>query len=119
MTPNERQPFVGRACFAHKGGMHVDAVQKAGGAAYEHIVPESVGNERRILISDYSGTSNVREVASDLGYELPKGSPEATAILREVKSDWKIRAMNSRAPTPVSRCSFSALWAAKRRNLSC
>ena len=85
MTPNERQPFVGRACFAHKGGMHVDAVQKAGGAAYEHIVPESVGNERRILISDYSGTSNVREVASDLGYELPKGAPEATVILREVK----------------------------------
>ena len=85
MTPNERQPFVGRSCFAHKGGMHVDAVQKAGGAAYEHIDPTKVGNERRILISDYSGTSNVREVAGELGFELPKGSPEATAILREVK----------------------------------
>ena len=85
MTPNERQPFVGRSCFAHKGGMHVDAVQKAGGAAYEHIDPASVGNQRRILVSDYSGTSNVREVAGELGYPLPKGSPEATAILREVK----------------------------------
>lgn len=85
MVPNERQPFVGRACFAHKGGMHVDAVQKAGGAAYEHIDPESVGNERRILVSEYSGTSNVREVASELGVELPKGSPEAAAILQAVK----------------------------------
>lgn len=85
MAPNERQPFVGRACFAHKGGMHVDAVQKAGGKAYEHIEPESVGNERRILVSEYSGTSNVREVASEIGVDLPKGSPEAASILREVK----------------------------------
>lgn len=85
MAPDDRQPFVGRSCFAHKGGMHVDAVQKAGGAAYEHIEPQSVGNERRILVSEYAGTSNVREVASDLGVDLPKGSPEAAAILREVK----------------------------------
>ena len=85
MAPNERQPFVGRACFAHKGGMHVDAVQKAGGRAYEHIEPESVGNERRILVSEYSGTSNVREIAGEIGVNLPKGSPEAAAILREVK----------------------------------
>ncbi len=85
MAPDDRQPFVGRSCFAHKGGMHVDAVQKAGGAAYEHIDPQSVGNERRILVSEYSGTSNVREVAGDLGVDLPKGSPEAAAILREVK----------------------------------
>ncbi|PQV64115.1 2-isopropylmalate synthase [Abditibacterium utsteinense] len=85
MAPDDRQPFVGRSCFAHKGGMHVDAVQKAGGAAYEHIDPQSVGNERRILVSEYSGTSNVREVAGDLGVDLPKGSPEAAAILHEVK----------------------------------
>ena len=85
MAPDDRQPFVGRSCFAHKGGMHVDAVQKAGGQAYEHIDPQSVGNERRILVSEYSGTSNVREVAGDLGVDLPKGSPEAAAILREVK----------------------------------
>ncbi|HEX9997673.1 MAG TPA: citramalate synthase [Abditibacterium sp.] len=85
MAPDDRQPFVGRSCFAHKGGMHVDAVQKAGGQAYEHIEPTSVGNERRILVSEYSGTSNVREVASDLGVDLPKGSPAAASILREVK----------------------------------
>jgi 2-isopropylmalate synthase len=84
-VPNDRQPFVGRSVFAHKGGMHVDAVQKAGGRAYEHIDPRSVGNERRILVSELSGTSNVRELAQSFGVELQKGSPEEKAILAEVK----------------------------------
>ncbi len=85
LTPDDRQPFVGRSVFAHKGGMHVDAVQKAGGQAYEHIDPESVGNERRILVSELSGTSNVREVAAAAGFDLQKGGPEARAVLQEVK----------------------------------
>ncbi len=85
LTPEDRQPFVGKSVFAHKGGMHVDAVQKAGGQAYEHIAPESVGNERRILVSELAGTSNVREVAQSLGIELEKGSPEARRVLDEVK----------------------------------
>lgn len=83
--PNDRQPFVGRSAFAHKGGMHVDAVQKMGGHAYEHIEPESVGNERRILVSELSGTSNVREVAAAAGVNLEKGSPQAREVLQEVK----------------------------------
>jgi 2-isopropylmalate synthase len=85
-VPDDRQPFVGKSVFAHKGGMHVDAVQKAGGRAYEHIDPESVGNQRRILVSELSGTSNVREVASALGVNLEKGGREATAILKELKN---------------------------------
>jgi 2-isopropylmalate synthase len=85
LVPNDRQPFVGRSVFAHKGGMHVDAVQKAGGRAYEHIDPQSVGNERRILVSELSGTSNVREVAQTFGVDLDKGGPEARAVLQEVK----------------------------------
>ena len=85
LTPDDRQPFVGRSVFAHKGGMHVDAVQKAGGRAYEHIEPEAVGNERRILVSELAGTSNVREVASASGVNLAKGGPEAKAILQEIK----------------------------------
>jgi len=52
------QPFVGSAAFAHKGGMHVHAVQKLA-RSYEHIPPESVGNERRILVSELSGASNI------------------------------------------------------------
>jgi 2-isopropylmalate synthase len=85
LVPDDRQPFVGRSVFAHKGGMHVDAVQKAGGRAYEHIEPESVGNERRILVSELAGTSNVREVAQGLGIALEKGSPEARRVLDSVK----------------------------------
>ena len=52
------QPFVGQAAFAHKGGMHVHAVQRAT-RAYEHVEPEKIGNTRRILISELSGASNV------------------------------------------------------------
>jgi 2-isopropylmalate synthase len=85
LTPNERQPFVGRSVFAHKGGMHVDAVQKAGGRAYEHIDPESVGNERRILVSELAGTSNVRGVAEEFGITMQKGGDEAARVLKEVK----------------------------------
>lgn len=85
LVPDDRAAFVGRSVFAHKGGMHVDAVQKAGGRAYEHIDPASVGNERRILVSELAGTSNVRSLAAGFGIELAKGSPEEKKILAEVK----------------------------------
>jgi 2-isopropylmalate synthase len=52
------QPYVGSSAFAHKGGMHVHAVQK-NVSTYEHVSPESVGNTRRILISELSGASNI------------------------------------------------------------
>jgi 2-isopropylmalate synthase len=52
------QPFVGSSAFAHKGGMHVHAVQRIA-HSYEHIEPEQVGNERRILVSELSGASNI------------------------------------------------------------
>lgn len=52
------QPFVGSAAFAHKGGMHVHAIQRTA-RSYEHVRPEDVGNERRILVSELSGASNI------------------------------------------------------------
>lgn len=52
------QPFVGVSAFAHKGGLHINAIQKDKGT-YEHIPPESVGNERKILISELSGSSTI------------------------------------------------------------
>lgn len=58
LPPNDRQPFVGISAFAHKGGVHVNAVQKDP-RTYEHIPPEAVGNVRRILISEQSGKSNI------------------------------------------------------------
>ncbi len=54
----DRQPFVGKSAFAHKGGIHVSAVQR-NERTYEHVTPESVGNERRVLVSELSGKSNI------------------------------------------------------------
>jgi len=56
------QPFVGPSAFAHKGGMHVHAVARAT-ASYEHIDPELVGNERRVLLSELAGRSNIVALA--------------------------------------------------------
>ncbi len=80
----ERAPFVGRTAFAHKGGMHVNAVQKLA-RSYEHITPETVGNSQTILVSELSGQSNILLKAEELGLPLEKGSPEASAILRRIK----------------------------------
>jgi 2-isopropylmalate synthase len=54
----DRQPFVGKSAFAHKGGIHVSAVAR-NQRTYEHVTPEAVGNERRILVSELSGKSNI------------------------------------------------------------
>ncbi len=65
------QPFVGQSAFAHKGGMHVHAINKAA-KTYEHIDPALVGNERRILVSELSGRSNIVAVASKHNVEDDK-----------------------------------------------
>lgn len=79
-----RAAFVGRTAFAHKGGMHVNAVQKLA-RSYEHIVPETVGNAQNILVSELSGQSNILIKAEQLGIKLDKGSAEAKRILQKVK----------------------------------
>ena len=79
-----RQPWVGSAAFAHKGGTHVNAVQKLA-ASYEHIDPALVGNERNILVSDLSGRSNILLKARDLGFKLADDAPESKQILDRVK----------------------------------
>jgi 2-isopropylmalate synthase len=58
MNFRSNQPFVGQSAFAHKGGMHVHAVARAA-SSYEHMAPEQVGNERRFLVSELSGRSNI------------------------------------------------------------
>ena len=57
-TPNRHQPYVGDSAFAHKGGIHTSAVMKDP-KTYEHVVPQAVGNERKILVSDQAGRSNI------------------------------------------------------------
>jgi 2-isopropylmalate synthase len=69
MTHDLRMPYVGESAFAHKGGIHVDAMLK-NPRTYEHIEPEKVGNVRRVLISDLSGKSNIHFKASQFGIDL-------------------------------------------------
>ena len=79
-----RAPFIGRTAFAHKGGMHVNAVQKIA-RSYEHIEPGLVGNSQQILVSELSGQSNILIKAEQLGMKLEKGSEEAKTVLGRVK----------------------------------
>jgi 2-isopropylmalate synthase len=81
---NPRQPWVGSAAFAHKGGMHVNAVQKLT-SSYEHIDPALVGNARTVLVSDLSGRSNIVMKAQELGFKLTNDTPELKQILHRVK----------------------------------
>jgi len=66
LVPRNSQPFVGRSAFAHKGGMHVHAVNKFA-HTYEHMNPELIGNERRILVSELSGRSNIAALTQKHG----------------------------------------------------
>ena len=81
---NKYQPYVGRSAFAHKGGIHVSAVER-NPLTYEHIEPEKVGNIRRILISDQAGKSNILHKAKKFGIELDSKSPITATIVSELK----------------------------------
>jgi 2-isopropylmalate synthase len=83
-TPWTAQPFVGQSAFAHKGGVHVDAVKKDS-RTYEHIDPELVGNHRRILLSDLSGRANLELKAKELGLALDPKAPHTKVILDKLK----------------------------------
>jgi len=84
MPPPERDAYVGRSAFSHKGGMHVDAMLK-NQRTYEHVRPEAVGNERRFLVSDQVGRSMVVLKARALDLPLDKESPEAKRIMERLK----------------------------------
>ena len=77
---DSRAAFIGDSAFAHKGGIHVSAVER-NPATYEHIEPEAVGNHRRILISDLSGRANLLAKARELGLELN----DEQRVLEELK----------------------------------
>lgn len=79
-----RQPWVGSAAFSHKGGQHVNAVQKLA-RSYEHIDPALVGNQRTVLISDLAGRSNIVMKAQELGFKVSNDTPELKTILNRIK----------------------------------
>lgn len=78
-------PFVGRSAFTHKGGMHVSAILK-NATTYEHITPETVGNERRVLMSELAGQSNVLFKAQEIGIELDKNNPKTKSVIDTIKN---------------------------------
>jgi len=78
------QPYVGSSAFAHKGGMHVQAVQKDA-STYEHVDPEAVGNSRRILVSELSGVSNIAGKAGKK-FELDNDKETLKKVLERVKT---------------------------------
>lgn len=85
LAPDEHAPFVGSSAFAHKAGVHVSAVTK-NPLTYEHIQPELVGNQRRIVISDQSGLSNVLHYAAKFGINLSKQDVTCRQILDKLKT---------------------------------
>jgi len=84
MSLPENAPFVGRAAFAHKGGMHIDGVAKAS-QSFEHINPESVGNERRVLTSEVAGRSTILRRIQKVKPDIQKDSPETKQIIDALK----------------------------------
>jgi 2-isopropylmalate synthase len=83
-APNRHAPYVGESAFAHKGGIHVSAVQKDP-RTYEHVPPEAVGNRRKLLVSDQAGRSNILAELERIGIPVPKDDPRIARLLDEVK----------------------------------
>jgi len=84
LSPDKHQPYVGKSAFAHKGGVHVSAIQRHP-ETYEHIRPELVGNATRILVSDLSGRSNILAKAEEFNINLDGKDPVAMEILDNIK----------------------------------
>ncbi|MDP4146665.1 MAG: citramalate synthase [Bacillota bacterium] len=84
VTPNEREPYVGNFAFAHKGGMHIDAVHK-NPSSFEHISPEMVGNERTVVMSEVSGRSTIMSVVNKVNPDIKKNSDETKQIVEKLK----------------------------------
>lgn len=84
IAPDNHQPYVGQSAFAHKGGLHADAVSKES-STYEHIEPELVGNEQRILVSELAGKGTVLMKAKELGMDLTDSPERVREILNTIK----------------------------------
>jgi len=83
-APDRHAPYVGASAFATKAGIHASAVL-TDPRTYEHVAPETVGNRRRVLVSDQAGKSNIVSELARLGVALDKDDPRLTRLLEEVK----------------------------------
>jgi len=83
-APDRHRPYVGDAAFAHKGGLHVSAVEKDP-RCYEHVPPESVGNQRHILVSDQAGRANILARLREIDLHVDANDPRISALLDQLK----------------------------------
>jgi 2-isopropylmalate synthase len=83
-APHRHAAYVGPSAFAHKGGLHSSAVQKDP-RTYEHVPPESVGNKRRILVSDQAGKSSLLSRLADAGIDIDAKDARLARLLEDVK----------------------------------
>ncbi|HEY7467828.1 MAG TPA: citramalate synthase, partial [Dehalococcoidia bacterium] len=84
MTPWPQQPYVGASAFAHKAGLHTDAVLKVE-SAYQHVDPALVGNQRRLLVSELGGSRGLLDKLTDLGIDYPLTRDDARVLTEKVK----------------------------------
>jgi 2-isopropylmalate synthase len=84
ITPNIRLPYVGEAAFSHKAGAHADGVRK-NRHSFEHVSPESVGNQRQFVISDQAGASTILEKLATIQPGLDKTDPSVKILLAKIK----------------------------------
>lgn len=82
--PDGAAPYVGISAFAHKGGVHADAVRKVQ-RSYEHVDPDLLGNRSRVLVSDMAGRASLQMKARELGIDLDPKRPEVKAALDQIK----------------------------------
>lgn len=85
LIPDKHRPYVGESAFAHKGGIHVSAIRR-NAETYEHLKPESVGNTRRVLISDLSGESNILYKAKEFNIDVEKDRKIVKEIVHKIKN---------------------------------
>ncbi len=85
LVPNPYQPYVGSSAFTHKGGLHVAAVLKTD-VSYQHVPPESVGNSRRLLVSELGGSSGIQQKLKERGIEFELSRQEARALQEMVNA---------------------------------
>jgi len=84
-SPDRHAAYVGEAAFAHKGGLHVSAVEKDP-RSYEHIEPAAVGNRRQVVVSDQAGRANLLARLRELGIEVEVTHPKLGTLLEQVKA---------------------------------
>ncbi|ESA34838.1 2-isopropylmalate synthase [Leptolyngbya sp. Heron Island J] len=85
LAPDDHAPYVGLSAFAHKGGIHVSAVER-NPKTYEHVDPTAIGNLRRIVISDQAGLSNIMAKARSFGLQLDRTNPTSRQLLQQLKT---------------------------------